>query len=212
MEKEAFLERALSTQLVAAPGGTYNYSNVGYSLLAAIIEERSAKTYETYLQEDVLAPAGLDGLGYQSVYEPVRSLRSPEGQPIGPVSWGGDRPYWNLIGNGGLLATPAALIRFLRAVDAGQVISAASVELTRTAHVAADAAGTSHYGYGLVVEDVANVGRISWHDGGNGTSSAEWMHVVGDGTVVFTAAADASGEAAFEAMAIVRSHLSGPPS
>ena len=118
----------------------------------------------------------------RSVYEPVRSLRPPEGQPIGPVSWGGDRPYWNLIGNGGLLATAGGFIQFLQAVDAGQVISAASVELTRTAHVAEDAAGTSHYGYGLVVEDIANVGRISWHDGGNGVYSAEWMHVIGDDT------------------------------
>ena len=40
------------------PGEWQRYSNFGYLLLSRIIEEVSGKTYEQFIKEDVLAPAG----------------------------------------------------------------------------------------------------------------------------------------------------------
>ncbi|RYZ62394.1 MAG: class A beta-lactamase-related serine hydrolase [Chitinophagaceae bacterium] len=42
--------------------GTYRYSNFGYSLLGRVIEKLSGKTYEQYIKEDVLAPAGITAM------------------------------------------------------------------------------------------------------------------------------------------------------
>ena len=42
-----------------APGTTYDYTNVGYSLLGRIIEKKSGKTYINYIKQDVLAPIGV---------------------------------------------------------------------------------------------------------------------------------------------------------
>jgi D-alanyl-D-alanine carboxypeptidase len=41
------------------PGTTFDYTNVGYSLLGRIIEKKSGKTYINYLKQDILAPIGV---------------------------------------------------------------------------------------------------------------------------------------------------------
>jgi CubicO group peptidase (beta-lactamase class C family) len=50
---------------VFEPGGGYQYSNVGYSLLGAIVERVSGQGYERYLKENLLDPAGLRHTGYK---------------------------------------------------------------------------------------------------------------------------------------------------
>ncbi len=209
LSREEYLQRALTTELMARPGEEYHYSNVGYSLLAAIIEQRSGSDYETYLQRDVLGVADLDQIGYASVYDEARSLRTDDGQPIREASWGGHDPSWNLIGNGGLVATPEAFIRFRQAVVANQILSQPSLERLQTPHVAEDEASTSHYGYGLVVQDDPGPGRSYWHDGGNDVYSAEWADYVDQGDVLFTAAVDSTSGDAFSAMATLRRYLYG---
>lgn len=62
---QEFPERALATKLLFVPGTDYNYSNLGYSFLARIIERVSGKNWETYIRTEVLAPAGLKSTGYR---------------------------------------------------------------------------------------------------------------------------------------------------
>lgn len=38
----------------------HNYSNVGYSLLGTLIEERAETSFESYMQQNILAPLGMD--------------------------------------------------------------------------------------------------------------------------------------------------------
>ena len=42
------------------PSTQYNYSNINYNLLGAIIEQASGKTYADYMQENILEPLGLN--------------------------------------------------------------------------------------------------------------------------------------------------------
>jgi CubicO group peptidase (beta-lactamase class C family) len=215
LRREDFLRRAFETPLISTPGERYNYSNVGFAILAAIIEERSGKSYDAYLQEEVLGGAGLENTGYQSVYDEERSLRAmsapefpdSEGQPIMEASWGGHEPFWNLIGNGGLVSTAEDFIRFRQLVKAGRIIPADLVELSQEKHISEDELGTSHYGYGLVVQDDPQVGRFYWHDGGNGIFSAQWGDFADKGDIIFTAAPDSEAGDAFSAMAVMIEHL-----
>ncbi len=217
LSREEFLRRAFETPLLSAPGERYNYSNVGFAILAAIIEGRSGKSYDRYLQEDVLQGTGLENTGYMSVYDDERSERalrtseSPdsEGQPIIEASWGGHEPFWNLIGNGGLISTAKDFIRFRQLVTARRIIPIALVEQSQVMHIPEDDAGTSYYGYGLFVQDDPTVGRFYWHNGGNGSFSAEWADFADRGDVIFTAAADSAGGDAFSAMAVMQEHLYG---
>ena len=48
----------LGLRLRCAPGGTAQYSNVGYLVLSRVIEQVSGMSYEKYLQKHVLWPAG----------------------------------------------------------------------------------------------------------------------------------------------------------
>ncbi len=63
--REEYVGRALQSTLLFAPGGGYEYSNAGYSLLAAIVEKVSGQPYEIYLTERVLKPAGMRETGYK---------------------------------------------------------------------------------------------------------------------------------------------------
>ncbi len=62
-QKPAQPGRVLATftgkPLAFAPGSEFGYSNSNYFLLGLVIERASGLTYERYLQEKVLAPAGL---------------------------------------------------------------------------------------------------------------------------------------------------------
>ena len=55
---------AIGSKLQSEPGDEHHYSNLGYSLLAAIIEEASGMGYEEYLSEYLFAPAGMTQTGY----------------------------------------------------------------------------------------------------------------------------------------------------
>jgi len=46
---------------ISAPERTRIYSNVGYDLLGALLEERSGQPIETVLEQDVLGPLGMSG-------------------------------------------------------------------------------------------------------------------------------------------------------
>ncbi|MBP9095144.1 MAG: serine hydrolase [Ignavibacteria bacterium] len=47
------------------PGSEYKYSNTGYVMLGAVIEKVTGKTYETVLQENILAPLEMTNSGYE---------------------------------------------------------------------------------------------------------------------------------------------------
>ena len=53
-----FFRLILPKRLRYKPGTTHRYSNFGYLLLSRIIEHSSGKTYEQYIKEDVMDPAG----------------------------------------------------------------------------------------------------------------------------------------------------------
>ncbi|MHC5066498.1 MAG: serine hydrolase domain-containing protein, partial [Planctomycetota bacterium] len=62
--REATIRGAMAARLSWEPGKRYRYSNLGYSLLGAIIEMISGKGYEQYLREDLFLPAGMQKTGY----------------------------------------------------------------------------------------------------------------------------------------------------
>ena len=209
LNKRDFLRRAFQSPLRSTPGVRYHYSNVGFSVLAAIIEERSGKSYDDYLRQDVIAHLGLGNTGYMSVYDDARSLRSHRGETVMTASWGGHKPFWNLIGNGGLISTAKDFIRFRQAFVAGEIVAPELVRDAQRKHIAENPEGTSHYGYGLVVLDHEELGRIYWHDGGNDIFSAIWFDLVDQGDIIFTAAADSRAGDATEVLRVLVKHLYG---
>jgi CubicO group peptidase (beta-lactamase class C family) len=211
VSRETFVDRVFETDHDEDDTGEYKYSNTGYGLLAAIVERRSGKTFDAFLQEDLLKPAGLDPIGYELAYSDDRSLRTDRAwrttfqrQSIRAASWGGGAPGWNLIGNGGLVSTPVSFLRFWSAVRQGRVISKPLLQLALTPHVDGRRDEKSFYGYGLMMQDMPPHGRVYWHDGENDHFSSEWRELGTSGLIVFTAGRDKD---AFEAMRIILREL-----
>ena len=64
--RDSLVRRALATPLLFEPGSAYEYSNVGYSLAAAIVERVSGKSYGDFLQT-LWKRAGLVRTGLHSM-------------------------------------------------------------------------------------------------------------------------------------------------
>lgn len=59
--KAAYISGLLGEELLRDPGTAFAYSNAGYMLLGAVIEEAAGQTYEEYCRKAVLDPAGAKG-------------------------------------------------------------------------------------------------------------------------------------------------------
>src|SRR3712207_2871007 len=57
LSREEMLDGALESELRSAPGTEYSYSNLGYSILAAIVEKASGTSYERFLASHLFEPA-----------------------------------------------------------------------------------------------------------------------------------------------------------
>lgn len=171
IDREAFLQRAWEAELGFPPGEGFAYSNVGYSLLAAVLETVTGEDYEVLLRDWLLLPLGLEQTGYDdpdwSGETVAHGYFGDErfGPPL-TASFDTEGPYWHLTGNGGVLSTPADMRAWVAALDEGAVFTEAERELLWGHHV--QTWPRAWYAYGWGVEDWMLMGWNVNHDGGNG--------------------------------------------
>tara|TARA_R110000868_G_scaffold57591_2_gene177844 strand:+ start:77345 stop:78793 length:1449 start_codon:yes stop_codon:yes gene_type:complete len=195
-------DKAFAAELLHAPGSAYRYSNLGFTLLAAIIESVTGQSYEDYLVNELLVPAGIEHTGYHSVYDDALAARNRHGEPVIEASWGGHAPNWNLMGNGGLVSTPRDILAWEAVYRSGTIVSPQARDMAFTPYVSEGEGAPSFYGYGLVVEDDPQIGRIYWHNGGNRSFNSHWRILADQGYALFatTNQRDVSADAAIEAL------------
>jgi CubicO group peptidase (beta-lactamase class C family) len=192
LSREQLVAGALSAPLRSPPGTAYHYSNVGYSVLAAIVEQASGTTYERFLARHLFRPAGMRHTGYVLPRWPRarvaveydrhgRSMGRPFDHP-----WAADGPYWNLRGNGGMLSTARDMLRWHRALLGDAVLSRRAKRELFAPRAPIDAPGyenvSSAYGWGLLASPF---GPIAAHTGGNGWSFGVVARVLRSGVAVF---------------------------
>jgi CubicO group peptidase (beta-lactamase class C family) len=103
------------------PGTDTRYSNTGYAFLAYIIEQASGKSYERFLGEEILAPAGMHDTGT------ARDDLLIPGRAEGYQPWTGTpplrkAPFYDktiLTGAGSLYSTTNDLYAWYRALHSG---------------------------------------------------------------------------------------------
>lgn len=116
-----FVKNAFARPLQFAPGTGEQYSNTGYALLAAVIEQVSGQSYDEYVRDNILKPLGLKNTGYLLPHFDDRRLAHGYrgSEDVGTLvsrPHAGDGPYWNLRGNGGMLSTAGDMLAFYRAL------------------------------------------------------------------------------------------------
>jgi CubicO group peptidase (beta-lactamase class C family) len=178
--RDEFVRRALQQELAFPPGEGYEYSNAGYSLLGAIIEEITGTSYEAFVRERFFLPAGMEDTGYILPRFDVRRLAQGY---RGGEKWGtvlerpmaDDGPWWALRANGGVHSTVEDMNRWAQYLLSGNALSPASMQAYWSPHVD-EGGGESFYGYGWVVMDQGGT-RIVTHNGGNGIHFADMLIV-----------------------------------
>ncbi|MDQ3287317.1 MAG: serine hydrolase [Pseudomonadota bacterium] len=93
------------------PGAKYSYSNFGYSLLGRVIEAKTGKSYETYVRDAILKPAGANGMVIGGDKEADR--KPNEVKYYGGGAYSSVKPQ-RFDAHGGWIATPIDLLRFMK--------------------------------------------------------------------------------------------------
>jgi CubicO group peptidase (beta-lactamase class C family) len=187
--RDAFVKLAMGTKLEFTPGSSYDYSNVGYSLLGAIIEIVTGNTYERYLHDRLFTRAGMTQTGY--VIPKWNRAKLAHGFRGGEDTgtfldrpWAPDGPYWHLRANGGIISTPADMYRWHLALLGDKVLSAASRKKLFTPYVREGDAPSS-YAYGWAIYPMPNGHTIVMHNGGDGTFAADFRRYIDDNVVYY---------------------------
>jgi CubicO group peptidase (beta-lactamase class C family) len=193
--REEYVRRALHSTLRFTPGEGYEYSNAGYSLLAAIVEKVSGQPYEVYLTERVLKPAGMRETGYKLPnWAPDRVAHGyRDGEDWGTILQRiqePDAPYWTLRGNGGLHATLGDMLAWHRALGTDAVLSKEAREKYFKPCVAEGPRALSRYAYGWAVSKSARGTTVVQHNGGNGIYVAEFVRFPDEDAMLFVASTD----------------------
>lgn len=190
ISKEEFLSEVYSSPLDFQPGKQYSYSNVGYSLLAMIIESVSQTDYETYLQEHLFQEAGMEHTGY--LIPKWDTAQIAHGYKCGE-DWGthlekwqedSNQISWHLKGNGGILSNPSDLYKWYVALNDRRIISKKSIEELTFPHVKENESGDSHYAYGWTISNSDRSTKIIAHNGSNGVFYADFIQLQEENTVI----------------------------
>jgi CubicO group peptidase (beta-lactamase class C family) len=143
-----------------SPGKGWNYSNSGYILLGYIIEKVSGKKYRTFLQEQILTPLGMkhsDLERLDTVYANKAKGYMKVGNSWKPAAFMELEGAWAA---GAMISTTDDLNTWIRALYNNKVLNPVSTKKMLTPD-----AGTSGYGYGIVIDSLGKHPRI-WHNGG----------------------------------------------
>ncbi|MBA4064481.1 MAG: serine hydrolase [Isosphaera sp.] len=192
-----FVKLALAAKLRDEPGKRYRYSNVGYSLLGAVVEEVTGGGYEKCLREKLFDPAGLAATGYRlPKWDKARVARGYRngkdwGTPL-DHPWADDGPYWHLRANGGLLSTAADLYRWAVALRGDAVLPRDVRDRHLAPQVPEEPGGDTHYAYGWTVRKTKAAGTVVGHNGSNGIFFAD-LRVYPDRDAVLVFATTGSG-------------------
>ncbi len=178
----------LGRPLDFSPGSRYAYSNFGYCLLGRVIEHLTGGTYEAFVRDQVLTPAGITRMRQGATLLPGRAPGEAryytEGSALaesvfdtapGTVPW----PYGGydleaMDSHGAWVASAVDLMRLAMAMDPTgpspllRASSLAQMYALPAAPAWRNPDGSpmaAYYGCGWLVRPVASGGANYWHDG-----------------------------------------------
>jgi CubicO group peptidase (beta-lactamase class C family) len=184
-----FLDTLMKTPLKFESNTGMSYSNIGYSLLAMIVERVSGLTYEEYLYQNLWKPSGMESTGYsrprfdsQVVATGYRN-DAVWGKPT-EKAWDNDAPYWHLKGNGGILSTVEDLYKWNLALLSDNILSKEAKQKYYHPKLRADEDSNSYYAYGWDVHKTGRNTVLLWHNGVSGAFYADFYRFIDEGVTI----------------------------
>ena len=186
---------------VSAPGERWAYSNFGYNLVAAIVEQASGRSFQEFLQKEIFDAAGLTQTYYNDRRR-IIPLRATGYDASGADTFnvlGSRSRIFQPVGAGSLLSTVDDLARWNAALTAGHLIGPASLAKMFTAYTLKDGSSTG-YGYGWDLgEDEGR--RVYEHAGGTTGFVAHMVYMPDDHVFVCVLSNKASAPVPIQATA-----------
>jgi CubicO group peptidase (beta-lactamase class C family) len=153
--------------LLQEPGTKYSYSTYGYDVLGCAIEGASSMTYENYIRENILKPAGMSLTGVDDVFELIPTRARDYGKTRdGVLRNTGFADTSNKIPAGGLVSTVEDIGKFYIALRGGKLVKAKTLEQMWTPQKTRDGQQIP-YGLGWRVAD-----RKGWKEIYHGGAAA----------------------------------------
>ncbi|WP_199799724.1 serine hydrolase [Pseudoblastomonas halimionae] len=155
------------------PGEKWSYSNSGFVLLSAIIENITGETYASFVKANIFDPLGMNDTAIDVLSEivPMRaSGYSPTRDGIANAE------YVDMTiptGAGALHSTTHDLLKWQRGLFGGKLLKPASLAAMTAPGV--EAMPGSTYGYGVLITEKED-GRMVWHGGGIEGFNSMLMH------------------------------------
>lgn len=175
-EPSRYMELLSDATLLFAPGQGWSYSNLGYMLIARIIEAVSGLSPDESLASRIAAPLGLSETWFVSSRAEARELTPGfEGGPERENLIARYDPGW--VAHGVVRSTAMELARFMEGVATGRLLGEFWLGQMRSAVPVPGAFAPGRdpaYGLGMMVETMSS-GRPFGHNGeGPGYSVACW--------------------------------------
>ena len=208
--KKELIDTALKSKLLAPPGTQYNYSNIGYNILAIIVEKITGDNYETFYYDHLFEPAGLTKTGYrlpkraenrlainygadQTTFQRLFSIEAkslPVESPFQHLK-SQEGPRFNMEGAGGMSSTVGDLFRWYLALNSNSILSDKSKKQLFLPHNASlEKKSKSHYGYGWDIKSTGRGTLHAQHNGSNGYSFADMHYFVDENVFIVLATND----------------------
>lgn len=180
LDEARILDSLAGQRLSAAPGETFEYSNLGAMVLSTALVHRTGRSFDQLLAEEIFEPLGMTS---SSLDGPTVQGHDGRGRPVS--NW--DMPV-NLAGVGGVRATLPDMVRLIQAM-LGQPANGLEAAIARSMEPIRKTPDPA-MGYGwLLLEQHGR--RIAWHNGGTG-GFASMLAVDRDNGVGVVVLADAA--------------------
>jgi CubicO group peptidase (beta-lactamase class C family) len=180
--RDSVMREMLNEPLGFSPGSKYEYSSVGYVLLAGIIERASNLTYEQYVSTKLFRPARLLETGFigDTMRWRTADIRSYS-DDISEGSLGDVPPFPRSVGAGSIVTTVSDLYKWYRALIGLSVLPAEWTAKLFEARLPIRPGTTAGYAWTLVT---LPTGRLRLAAGDIGGYNAELRHYVDEGLIV----------------------------
>lgn len=159
--QEQLLDTTMAQGMLFAPGDGWSYSNIGYLFARNLIEQVTAKTLATVIDEMICKPLGLESVKFWKDLKQSAALHWDDAA--------GYDPRW--VYHGCLVGSATDASRLLHALFAGELLKAETLaEMLSQRSIGSTIPGRPWtecgYALGLMSGTMTGVGRAVGHSGG----------------------------------------------